>query len=149
MFAMGSVSKKDENSAAMLEVAAQITETCYKMYHSQRSCGCYFIHSSALGIGAEKTMIASMTPVVNYYILRPEVIESIFYMWRLTHDPKYRRWGMEIAQVSFAKCLRIRLTCSRLKNIAAWKVATVAFTIFDPILRRTTTIKIPSFWQRH
>lgn len=35
----------------------------------------------------------------RYYILRPEVIESYMYMWRLTHDPKYREWGWEAVQV--------------------------------------------------
>ncbi|RKO86494.1 glycoside hydrolase, partial [Blyttiomyces helicus] len=30
--------------------------------------------------------------------LRPEVIESIFYMHRLTHNPKYRIWAMQIAK---------------------------------------------------
>lgn len=36
----------------------------------------------------------------RYYILRPEVIESYMYMWRLTHDPKYREWGWEAVEVS-------------------------------------------------
>ena len=36
----------------------------------------------------------------KYYILRPEVIETYWYMWRFTHDPKYRQWGWEAAQVS-------------------------------------------------
>lgn len=35
----------------------------------------------------------------KYYILRPEVIETYWYMWRFTHDPKYRAWGWEAAQV--------------------------------------------------
>lgn len=35
----------------------------------------------------------------KYYILRPEVIETYWYMWRFTHDPKYRQWGWEAAQV--------------------------------------------------
>jgi len=35
----------------------------------------------------------------KYYIQRPEVIETYFYMWRLTHDPKYREWGWEAIQV--------------------------------------------------
>lgn len=35
----------------------------------------------------------------RYYILRPEVVESYLYMWRLTHDPKYRQWGWEVVQV--------------------------------------------------
>lgn len=35
----------------------------------------------------------------KYFILRPEVIETYMYMWRLTHDPKYREWGWEAVQV--------------------------------------------------
>ena len=35
----------------------------------------------------------------RYYILRPEVVESYMYMWRLTHDPKYRQWGWEAVEV--------------------------------------------------
>lgn len=38
----------------------------------------------------------------RYYILRPEVIESYMYMWRLTHDPKYREWGWEAVEVRYA-----------------------------------------------
>ena len=35
----------------------------------------------------------------KYFILRPEVIETFMYMWRFTHDPKYRDWGWEAVQV--------------------------------------------------
>ena len=35
----------------------------------------------------------------RYYILRPEVVESYFVMWRKTHDEKYREWGWEAVQV--------------------------------------------------
>jgi len=30
------------------------------------------------------------------YMLRPEVTEALFYMWRSTHEQKYREWGWEI-----------------------------------------------------
>lgn len=36
----------------------------------------------------------------KYFILRPEVIETYMYMWRFTHDPKYREWGWEAVKVS-------------------------------------------------
>lgn len=42
----------------------------------------------------------------KYYILRPEVIETYMYMWRFTHDPKYREWGWEAVQVSDAVAAR-------------------------------------------
>ena len=35
----------------------------------------------------------------KYYILRPEVIETYFYMWRFTKDKKYRDWGWEAVEV--------------------------------------------------
>ena len=35
----------------------------------------------------------------KYYILRPEVIETYFYMWRFTKEQKYRDWGWEAVQV--------------------------------------------------
>ncbi|XP_016353304.1 mannosyl-oligosaccharide 1,2-alpha-mannosidase IA-like [Sinocyclocheilus anshuiensis] len=40
----------------------------------------------------------------KYFILRPEVIETYMYMWRLTHDPKYRQWGWEAVQALEKYC---------------------------------------------
>lgn len=41
-----------------------------------------------------------MRQAEKYYILRPEVIETYWYLWRFTHDPRYRQWGWEAALVS-------------------------------------------------
>ena len=35
----------------------------------------------------------------KFFILRPEVVESYFVMWRITHDQKYRDWGWDFAMV--------------------------------------------------
>ena len=32
----------------------------------------------------------------NHNLQRPETVESLFYMWRITGDVKYREWGWEI-----------------------------------------------------
>lgn len=32
----------------------------------------------------------------RYYILRPETVEAYFYLYRATHDPKYRDWAWEV-----------------------------------------------------
>lgn len=62
--------------------------------------------STATGIGPEAFRFEGPHEAVGlrgnerYYILRPEVIEAYFYMWRYTHDPKYREWAWEAAQVS-------------------------------------------------
>ena len=39
----------------------------------------------------------------KYYILRPEVLETHYYMYRLTKDNKYREWGWEAVQVRLVK----------------------------------------------
>ncbi len=31
-------------------------------------------------------------------VLRPEAVESLYYMWRLTGEQKYREWGWNIFQ---------------------------------------------------
>lgn len=41
-----------------------------------------------------------MRPNEKYYILRPEVVETYFYMWRLTKEQKYRDWAWEAVLVS-------------------------------------------------
>lgn len=40
----------------------------------------------------------------KYYILRPEVIEAYFYLWRITGDMKYRDWGWDAAQAIEKHC---------------------------------------------
>ena len=50
----------------------------------------------------------SFTPgtkaVEKMYILRPETVESYFYMWRATHDPMYQEWGWSAVQAIEKHC---------------------------------------------
>ncbi len=39
-------------------------------------------------------------------LLRPEAIESIFYLWRFTKDPMYREWGWKMF-LAFEKHCRV------------------------------------------
>ena len=41
------------------------------------------------------------------YLLRPETVETYFYLWRLTHDQRYRDWGWEVVQVSWGSPVRV------------------------------------------
>ena len=72
-----------------IELGANITESCYLMYKMQAS-----------GLSPEMVQVPSFEPVKGkeFYLQRPEVVESIFVLYRITKDPKYRQWGMEIAQ---------------------------------------------------
>merc|ERR1719158_2552759 len=79
-----------------LKVAAELTATCYEFFKRMPS-----------GIAPEVVNFrpgSDFVPGVAYYILRPETVESIFYMWRATHDPKYRQWGWEIFQAIEKHC---------------------------------------------
>lgn len=66
------------------------------------------VSSSALKLGPEAFRFDGGVEAIatrqneKYFILRPEVIETYMYLWRLTHDPKYREWGWEAVQVSAA-----------------------------------------------
>lgn len=67
---------------------------------------CFFCHVTALKLGPESFKFDGAVEAVavrqaeKYYILRPEVIETYWYLWRFTHDPRYRQWGWEAALVS-------------------------------------------------
>lgn len=41
-------------------------------------------------------------PADFHNLQRPETVESLFYMWRITRDPRYRDWGWEMFE-SFMK----------------------------------------------
>ena len=43
--------------------------------------------------------VKAMRQNEKYYILRPEVLETHFYMWRFTKDQKYRDWAWDAVQV--------------------------------------------------
>ncbi|XP_062255833.1 mannosyl-oligosaccharide 1,2-alpha-mannosidase IA isoform X1 [Platichthys flesus] len=82
-----------------LDLAAEITHTCHESY--TRSATKLGPEAFRFDAGAEATATRLSD---RYYILRPEVIESYMYMWRLTHDPKYRDWGWEAVEALEEHC---------------------------------------------
>jgi mannosyl-oligosaccharide alpha-1,2-mannosidase len=44
------------------------------------------------------------TVVKPSYHLRPEILESMFYLWRATKDEKYRQWGADIWRAIATAC---------------------------------------------
>lgn len=82
-----------------LDLAAEITHTCHESY--TRSATKLGPEAFRFDGGAEATATRLSD---RYYILRPEVIESYMYMWRLTHDPKYREWGWEAVEALERHC---------------------------------------------
>ena len=47
------------------------------------------------------------------YSLRPEVLESLLYLWRFTGNPRYRHWGRTIF-MAIQKFCKVRFGQRRL-----------------------------------
>jgi mannosyl-oligosaccharide alpha-1,2-mannosidase len=87
MFALASVHTDDKKlKEKYLNFGKGLGEFCYKMYSTNPT-----------GLSGESYSIGfgGISPVYTglHYIMRPEAIESWFYLWRVTKDPKYREWG--------------------------------------------------------
>eukprot|EP00698_Gefionella_okellyi_P012129 TRINITY_DN3238_c0_g1_i2.p1 TRINITY_DN3238_c0_g1~~TRINITY_DN3238_c0_g1_i2.p1 ORF type:complete len:551 (+),score=95.88 TRINITY_DN3238_c0_g1_i2:78-1655(+) len=91
MFALGAQYAPTEKlKKEHLRLGEEIGETCYQMYH-RSPCGIspesvYFRGGEDFSAGAA------------YYILRPETVETFFYLWRITKDQKWRDYGWEVME---------------------------------------------------
>nr|XP_019948931.1 PREDICTED: mannosyl-oligosaccharide 1,2-alpha-mannosidase IA-like isoform X1 [Paralichthys olivaceus] len=100
-----------------LDLAAEITHTCHESY--TRSATKLGPEAFRFDAGAEATATRLSD---RYYILRPEVIESYMYMWRLTHDPKYRDWGWEAVEALEEHC-RVESGFSGIRDVYTMTVS--------------------------
>lgn len=57
-----------------------------------------------------------MSVGTSWNILRPETVESLFYLWRLTGNKTYKEWGWNIFQ-AFEKNSRIESGYVGLKDV--------------------------------
>lgn len=93
-----------------LELGKEITKTCYEMYHRQPT-----------GISPELVLFQGPNDFVipqsaKFYLLRPETVESLFVLWRQTHDPIYRTMGWEIFQ-SIEKYCKVQFGYSGIRDV--------------------------------
>nr|XP_006626500.2 PREDICTED: mannosyl-oligosaccharide 1,2-alpha-mannosidase IA isoform X1 [Lepisosteus oculatus] len=99
MFALGADGAPSDQTGHHMELAAEIARTCHESYAR-----------TSLKLGPEAFRFDGGVEAIatrqneKYYILRPEVIETYMYMWRFTHDPKYRDWGWEAVQALEEHC---------------------------------------------
>ena len=83
-----------------IDLAANITHTCHESYiRTPTKIGPESFHFERL-----ETEAQAIRPNERYYILRPEVVEAYFYLWRLTKDNKYREWAWEAVQAFERHC---------------------------------------------
>ncbi|CAJ0566861.1 unnamed protein product, partial [Mesorhabditis spiculigera] len=102
MFALeGHYEKEPARKARVLNLAEELGRTCHESYiRSESHIGpemFYFI--------GQEDATAKQTGA-NGYILRPEVIEGWFYLWRLTGKQMYRDWVWDAVESMEKWCKR-------------------------------------------
>ncbi|XVF19043.1 hypothetical protein REPUB_Repub11eG0076400 [Reevesia pubescens] len=108
MLALGSVGYGPGEAEKFLALAEELAWTCYNFYQStptKLAGENYFFRTGQ-----------DMTVGTSWNILRPETIESLFYLWRLTGNKTYQEWGWNIFQ-AFEKNSRIETGYVGLKDV--------------------------------
>ena len=71
-----------------------------------------------------------MTVGTSWNILRPETIESLFYLWRFTGNKTYQEWGWNIFE-AFEKNSRLETGYVGLKDV---KILKTLFTVLSNMI---------------
>src|SRR5690606_17970109 len=90
-----------------LRLARELTHTCYQMYNVTATglapeIAYYNTEESYGDVGGETDNDIIIKSADAHKPQRPETVESLFLMWRITGEEIYRQWGWEIFQ-SFRK----------------------------------------------
>jgi len=97
--ALGVHNKVSENQMELdsqMELAKDLMDTCYDMYDK--------LSSTKLAPDSVRFRGGAMTIHGSQFRLRPETVESLFYMWRITHDDKYRKMAWNIFKAMDTYC---------------------------------------------
>ncbi|KAI2811608.1 hypothetical protein BLOT_002786 [Blomia tropicalis] len=103
MLALGAVAIKDDTTYSNLasqhwQLALNITETCQiSSINTKTGLPPYFL----LFVNDEHLAENSY---FNQYFLSPELAETYFILWRLTHDIKYREYAWQMVQSIYKHC---------------------------------------------
>jgi mannosyl-oligosaccharide alpha-1,2-mannosidase len=90
----------DQERADYLELAKSITHTCHESYVRTPT----HIGPEAFHFERPETEAMALKSNEKYYILRPEVIEAYFYLWRITKEQKYRDWAWDAVKAIEKHC---------------------------------------------
>ncbi|KAF8929460.1 mannosyl-oligosaccharide alpha-1,2-mannosidase [Dissophora ornata] len=101
-FSRSRFSKVEEED---FKIGEELTESCYEMYRqTETGLAPEIVHWVQKQEQVRGKSALQYTPGSDFIVndrdghswLRPETVESLFYLWRLTGDEKYRNWGWEI-----------------------------------------------------
>ncbi|KAJ3434331.1 mannosyl-oligosaccharide alpha-12-mannosidase-related [Anaeramoeba flamelloides] len=97
----------DPKRKSHFQFGNQITRTCAESYSRAKT-----------GLGPFRLSIPLPKDNVHgRWHTQPETIESIFYLWRITHHPYYRNWGYQLIR-SIQRYARIKNGFATVKDIS-------------------------------
>ncbi|RLN60196.1 hypothetical protein BBJ29_001429 [Phytophthora kernoviae] len=99
-----------------LTLAKQLMETCYQMYAQMAAKLAPEIMYFNMKENVEEDLLVSATDAFN--LLRPETVESLMVMYRVTKDEKYREYGREIINAFEKNCRLERGGYASIGNVA-------------------------------
>ncbi|KAM4746523.1 mannosidase, alpha, class 1B, member 1b [Anableps anableps] len=79
-----------------MDLAKELMQTCYQMYMQMETGLSPEIVHFNMHQGSIRDI--DVKPADRHNLLRPETVESLFYLYRFTKDHKYQDWGWEILQ---------------------------------------------------
>mmetsp|Transcript_22123 Transcript_22123/g.32910 ORF Transcript_22123/g.32910 Transcript_22123/m.32910 type:complete len:225 (-) Transcript_22123:44-718(-) len=93
MYAIGAIDAPTKAQRERdLALGEQLAETCYQFWHKMPTGIAPEIVEFRAGADFHAGQRA------KHYLLRPETVESLFVLYRVTGDTKYQDWGWEIWQ---------------------------------------------------
>ncbi|CAG8705119.1 241_t:CDS:2, partial [Dentiscutata erythropus] len=94
-----------DNDLEDLNIGKELAKTCVEMYFSTTTgLAPEIVYFSTSDDATTDIIIKSLD---GHNLLRPETVESLFILWRLTGDIQYRHWGWEIFQ-AFEKYTKVK-----------------------------------------
>eukprot|EP00727_Mastigamoeba_balamuthi_P010643 m51a1_g6200 putative mannosyl-oligosaccharide -alpha-mannosidase ia (559) ;mRNA; f:115244-117459 len=94
--------------ARHMELAEGVARTCHEMYAT-----------TPTGLAPEVAKFvpgAGVRAEARHYLLRPEAVETMLYMWRYSHEQRYRDWAWEVF-VAIERHCRAPYGYSGVKNV--------------------------------
>lgn len=110
----------------------EITHTCYKMYHDVENTA---LSPEIVVFNTDPKSIKDfhVKPLDRHNLQRPETVESLYYLYKLTKDPMYRKWGYEIF-TNFVKHTKVTTG------------GTTRYTSLDDVTTGKQRDNMESFW---
>lgn len=96
---------QDDFKLRQLKLGQELAETCYHMYHDVEPTR-LSPEIVVFNTKTSETKDFTIKRADRHNLQRPETVETLYYLYKLTGDMKYREWGYEIFQ-SFAKWTKV------------------------------------------